>query len=230
MKKIFASILIIIIFASFAACNDSGSQGSENSPNVTVSGDTQSQSSDNKELSVESLMSASATSASSFNYEVIDGKLTITKFIGDETIVVIPDIIESQKVEVIGDYSFANQEEIVAVKLNDSVISVGDNAFENCYAMEVFVSGDSLAVLGRCAFNFCTSLREIKLNEGLETMEFGCFGMTKLNEAYIPESVTSISMGFLIDPDYQDNFVIKGKAGSYAEQYAKDNNYKFEAI
>lgn len=230
MKKIFACILIIIIFASFAACNDSGYQGSENSPNVTVSGDTQSQSGNNKELSVESLMSASATSASSFNYEVIDGKLTITRFIGDETIVVIPDTIDGQKVEVIGESAFVNEEEVKAVKLGNSVTTVCTSAFENCYAMEVFVSGDSLVVLGRCAFNFCTSLREIKLNEGLETMEFGCFGMTKLSEAYIPESVTSISMGFLIDPDYQDNFVIKGKAGSYAEQYAKDNNHKFEAI
>ncbi len=227
MKKIFASILIIIVFASFAACNDSGSQGSENSPNVTVSSDVQNQNGNNEELSVESLMSAPVTDVAAFSYEAIDGQMTITNYTGNDTVVVIPDTIEGQSVVVIGDSAFANNENVKGVVIPDYVTRIERNAFCNCFDLEVFVAGDALQFIGEYAFSYCKSLKSVELNMGLETLELSCFTSTdELKELYIPNTVTTLVYPF---NEAETKVTIISESGSAAESYAKEMGISFKA-
>lgn len=229
-KKILSILLIAILSLSLVACGDSGSNvTSTTSTDAAVDTTAAEQSANSSEVTVETLKSAPVTAESDFSYEVIDGQMTITDYSGSDEIVVIPDTIEGQKVVAIDNFAFANNEVIKGVKLSDGIISVGNNVFENCHSLKIFVCGINVETIGELAFNFCDSLKEVELNEGLKSIGLLCFTATAIERIYIPESVESITMAFL-ETESGEAFVIEGKAGSYAEQYAKDNNHNFEAV
>jgi len=52
---------------------------------------------------------APVTDASKFEYEEVEGGISITDYTGDDEIVVIPEIIDGQKVVEIGSSAFANK-------------------------------------------------------------------------------------------------------------------------
>ena len=64
-----------------------------------------------------------------FEYEVIDGTITITGYTGTETDLVIPAEIDGYPVTAIGSNAFAGHGELSFVTLPDSVASVGSGAF-----------------------------------------------------------------------------------------------------
>ena len=224
MKKICSLILILLISVSLVACGNS--ENGDNS-NITTNNTTV-----NKEETKDFLTlvkTADTTDISLFEYEVVEGQMTITDYIGSDEIVIIPDTIEGQPVAVIGDYCFVNNETIKGVRLSDSVTRIGNDAFENCYGLEVLVCGANLESIGQCAFNFCEKLEHLELGESVKSLDLLCFSSTAIGRIYIPESTESIVSAFVSCPN-EAEMVIEGKVGSYAEQYAIENGYKFEAV
>lgn len=114
------------------------------------------------------------------------------------------------------------------VVLSDSVELLGEFAFEGQETLSCVEFGSGLKKLSRGAFRSCTSLSELTLPQGLKEIGAECFaGCSSLAEIHIPESVE------LIDASAFDGcppeLVIIGKAGSYAEEYAKTNGIEFSA-
>ena len=66
-----------------------------------------------------------------FEFEEVEGGVKITKYTGNENIVVIPEKIDGKAVVMLGEISFANST-VRAVKIPDSVSFIEKGAFANC--------------------------------------------------------------------------------------------------
>ena len=116
------------------------------------------------------------------------------------------------------------------LKIANTVHTIGDHGFANCTELQIFVSGNSLKSIMDFAFNGCRKLREVELNNGLETIEMLSFGLTNLTQIEIPASVTTINMPFTKNEEQQ--LTIIGELGSEAENYVsldgENFNIKFQ--
>jgi hypothetical protein len=71
------------------------------------------------------IMSLSAVSASdTFEYDIRNDGVTITKYIGSDTEIEIPAMIEGKAVVSIGDFAFDRCSSITKIIIPDSVISM----------------------------------------------------------------------------------------------------------
>lgn len=148
--------------------------------------------------------------------------IILDKYVGDDPIVVIPDEIDGYKVSKF-QRIFANNENIVAVRIGNNVTEISNGAFVNCTNLKYLVFGNSVESLG--GGNFVnTNLKEVILNEGLQTIgknDYDDYVIAPTNnkdlQIRIPESVSEIHIA---------DFSLIVKAGSYAETYAKENAEK----
>lgn len=126
-----------------------------------------------------------------FEYEENeDGGITITRYIGEETEVVIPEKINEKNVTVIGKDAFSFILHLEFVKIPDTVTEIEDLAFDHNETLtEVFLS-KNLKSIGYCAFEDCTALSKISLPSSLETMGDGAFiGCTALKTAVVGKNL-----------------------------------------
>ena len=171
------------------------------------------------EITMDDLMSHGETPAEDF--ELIDNsdEIVIQKYIGKDPIMVIPDEINGKKVVSLGTYALANDKNIVAIKIGNNIKDLGEGVFGNCENLRYVVLGDSVKTIG-CNPFLNTNIQEVTLNDGLQKI-----GEDDINNTVdapsknigmdlkIPESVTEMHLR---------DFHLIVKAGSYAEQYAKE--------
>lgn len=115
------------------------------------------------------------------------------------TSVMIPEGVTS-----IGECAFVNCRSLTSVTIPEGVTSIGDNAFYGCNGLTSVTIPDSVTSIGNWAFSDCSSLKSVM----------------------IPNGVTKIYQESFSDCP---NLTIHAPAGSYAEQYAKENNVPFVA-
>lgn len=242
MKKRLLILGVIFTMAvSSAGCGSSSSDNAGKTDQTKQTADVQDsqkdESSDSKsdddkkdtkyksadEITMDDLMSHDETPAEDF--ELIDNsdEIVIEKYVGKDPIVVIPDEIDGKK--VVGfNKTFANDKDVVAVRIGNNVTEVAKTAFGNCEKLKYVVLGNSVKTIGGAAF-VNTNLQNLILNEGLEKIgedDFSNMIYPPMNnegmDLKVPESVTEMHV---ID------FNLIVKAGSYAEQYAKENNLTY---
>ncbi len=116
---------------------------------------------------------------------------------------------------------------ITEIKIPETVNNIGSYAFDGCTGLKtVTIPGKALAVWNE-AFRGCTGLESVYLQEGVERIDSRAFeGCTSLKTLVIPESVNFIEHDAIW---HKEGLTIYGKAGSYAETYAKNNSIKFSA-
>ena len=133
----------------------------------------------------------------------------------------------SPKLNYIYSYAFSGCASLEKLHLPDSTKQVQRNAFENCEALTDIILGAGIKNIPSQAFQGCSSLESIVLPYQVETIEDNAFkNCTKLKKITIPKATTSISDSAF---SYPDKMTIYGVAGSYAEQYAKENDIAFVA-
>lgn len=122
------------------------------------------------------------------------------------------------------------------------------HAFADCEYLECAYIPGTVKDLTE-AFADCENLREVIIENGVTSIgDYAFFNCTSLNELIIPESVTEFgekSVGIMEIREYTSpnksgfrikgyqiipGFIIKGKAGSKAEEYAKKNGINFMRI
>ena len=182
------------------------------------------------------------------------GSVTINKYLGDDSVVWIPEKISGYTVRAIGGKCFEKQslkgvvipETVVTIGNNafqgcknlssvtfkgaPSTITVGDKAFQNCGKLKS-INLPAAKRIGNLAFENCTSLEKIALEYGTEEIGDWCFSKcTSLKEVKIPESVSVVGQGAFSGEHPEDMVVycVEGSAGHEAvKQY--DIKIEFEA-
>ena len=90
------------------------------------------------------------------------------------------------------------------------------------------IDGKRVTRIGDEAFSACTSLTSVTIPDSVTSIGDSAFyRCTNLTSVTIPDSVTSIGWGAFYGCE---SLTIRGKSGSYAETYAKDENIPFKAI
>lgn len=129
------------------------------------------------------------------------------------------------------------------VMIADSAFRGGDYDYDKYGDVDIntlltsVICPPSLKVIGENAFMDCVHLKSVTLSEGLERIEkeafFECYDLESVS---IPASVKEISDGNFSycgtdtqGNDSEEKLTIRGKAGSYAETYAKENKLHFQA-
>ena len=111
------------------------------------------------------------------------------------------------------------------IVLPDSLIVINDGAFQDCSSMPGIIMNSSLTAIPEQCCLRCSSLSDVKLNEGLESIQRIAFAYcTSLEYIEIPQSVSFIDRtAFYGD----DNLTLGVYSGSYAQEYAIDNNITY---
>lgn len=92
--------------------------------------------------------------AKNFDFKVIDGKATITKYRGTDTEVVIPSEIGGLSVTSIGYAAFEYCTSLTSVEIPDSVTSIENRAFENCTSLTSITMPNSVTRIGNFSFGY----------------------------------------------------------------------------
>ncbi len=120
---------------------------------------------------------------------------TITKYIGNQSHVVIPETINGQAVTSIGDFAFTGQS-CTSIVMPDSIIETGLQSFAANTSLVSITLSKNLKIIGDSAFSGCESLSAISIPSSVVTIKGGAFSScTSLTSVTIPNSVTSLGSG-----------------------------------
>lgn len=130
-----------------------------------------------------------------------------------------------KQLKAIAPHAFIGCESLTTVAFPDGLTLIGDDAFEDCVALESVSFPSGLKVVEPGAFGGCVKLSSVVLPDGLKTVGDEAFsGCASLTDVDIPASVEEI--GRRSFPRNAD-LVIRGDAGSYAEEYAEKAGIPF---
>ncbi len=115
---------------------------------------------------------------------------------------------------------------ITGIEIPETVTLIRGYAFHDCQGLKTFTFPGTVSTVDQFTFGSCRNLERVDLQEGVEFIDYAAFdNCDSLKILVIPESVTQIK-NFIGSESYK-NLIIYGKAGSYAETYAKENKIKF---
>ncbi len=139
----------------------------------------------------------------------------------------LTSVLIPKSVTQIGAGVFSRDSRLVSVNIPDGIKTIGDYTFTDCCSLASIVLPDSVTSIGEIAFS-CCNLTSVSLSKNLISIGSNAFyGNARLMSLIIPKSVISIGEGAFAG---QQNMMLYGEEGSYAQQYAKANNITFKSI
>ena len=127
-----------------------------------------------------------ATPLTSFEYLVReDGTAAITKFVGDETEVIISSHIGEAPVVEISQYAFEGAFNVQSVQLPDSIVEIEEFAFIDCSSLESINIPDGVTELFRGTFAACTSFTEFTIPKQITETHEELFSGCQFSDLYI---------------------------------------------
>ncbi len=155
-------------------------------------------------------------------YENSDGDtVSITKYIGSESDVVIPEEIDGKSVTAISYGAFSECTDIKSVVIPNSVTSIDSDAFYGCTSLTSITIPNSVTEIGWGTFGKCTSLTSITIPNSVTSIGNGafanCTSLTTINVATGNKNYISVN-GVLYNKD--KTTIICYPAGK------KDKNFK----
>lgn len=131
-----------------------------------------------------------------FKYSVNDDKVTIIKYTGGDSEVIVPSYIDRKPVISIGSHSFddfAVGINLESVIIPEGVKNIDSYAFHGCTHLRSITIPDSVTDIGSGAFSSCYNLQNINIPDGIKNIGDYTFAYcSSLESITIPDSVTSI--------------------------------------
>ena len=90
-----------------------------------------------------------------------DRGVTITKYVGENSLAVVPNQIDGKPVLKIGEYAFSDNCFIKAITIEAKLVEICGFAFQFCDELETINLPDSLKYIGESAFEGCVKLKSI---------------------------------------------------------------------
>ncbi|MDY2957931.1 leucine-rich repeat protein [Floccifex sp.] len=153
--------------------------------------------------------------ADGYQYVLNGDSITLDKYIGEESNVVVPSTIQGLPVTTIGKYCFAfatHRENIVSVTLPEGITTIDTYAFNAVKSLTSVnipstvrtigkrafygTSISSIAIpegvtsLGNEAFYYCSNLTSVSLPQSLTTINAHAFNKTGLKQILLPDNIT----------------------------------------
>ena len=120
---------------------------------------------------------------------------------------------------------FAGCEALTRITLPDTLEELGNHVFHGCEKLTDLVLPQGVKKIGSHAFEKCYMLEEITIPEKVTRIEYHTFfNCINLKVLHLSENVKVIDRAA-----FTHALTIYAPAGSYAEQYAKENNIPFVA-
>ncbi len=161
-----------------------------------------------------------------------ENSVTITKYIGSDTVVSIPKNLNGKKVTCIGEKAFRSYHYVKRVILNENVKAIGDSAFWGCHNLVAVENATNLEVLGYMSFAWCKKLNDFTLPETLVRIGASAFMFTsfktveipskivklddctfghckELREVTLPKTLTDVHPNCFMEPKYEIKFIRK---------------------
>ena len=139
------------------------------------------------------------------------------------TSITIPDSVTS-----IGSYAFHLCESLDNISIPQSVKKIDDGAFSGCLNLTSITIPEGVKYISTAIFDGCNNLKNVNIPVGVTGIGENAFAnCSSLTNITIPKSVTYI---YKTAFDGCDILTIKCKKGSYADEYAKENNINVEYI
>jgi len=118
--------------------------------------------------------------------------ITITRYLGSESIITIPESIDGKPVTSIGDSAFHHNNSLTSVVIPNGVTSIGKSAFNWCNNLTTIVIPNSVTTIGDWAF-FASGLISVTIPNSVTTIGDSAFeSCLSLTNITIPNSVTTI--------------------------------------
>ena len=128
-----------------------------------------------------------------FTYEMRDGEITITGYIGTDRKIRIPSKINERPVTTIGENAFLKYD-MTYIYIPKTVTTIGEGAFYKCVCLEDVFFTNGLEIICENAFAGCEKLQECKLPESLTLLESSAFDdCTSLKSVSFPKNLKEIS-------------------------------------
>lgn len=234
MKKIIYLTLTFIMMLSLVACdnNTKNSNTDNNSNQVTDKDDKEiNKQTYTGEITEDVLRSHPETSVSDFEYErslKYDG-IMITRYLGNDDIVVVPEQIDGESVVEVAGYVFGNNSQVRGVVLPNTVIEISELFINNSKVEMVIAEG--LQKIGYASFLNCDSLREVILGDNITDIGVSAFAVcVNLEKLVLPATINNMTKNAQYSAFSEcPKLTIYGEKGSYIERIANERSIPFVA-
>ena len=120
--------------------------------------------------------------SSDFEYELNEAGdgIVITKYTGENSVILIPQQIDGYPVVQAGGFGGEN---LQSVKLTDSVKIINENAFKGCSKLTGINIPANIEIIGEDAFKGCTELYNLTIPESITAIRFSMWYTYLNNES-----------------------------------------------
>ena len=170
-------------------------------------------------------ISNDSLSEGSYVYDVLNNEITIKKYSGTESSIVIPEYIGGYKVTTIGASAFRNCTSIQTVTTPDSLTKIDKAAFAGCVNLREFImlSGESQTmdvVIAEGAFSGCKLLENVKLADSVIELGDKCFyGCESLDSIVLPKRLKKLGVLMFYRTNIQSIVIPKTVGNCFQYEY-----------
>ncbi|MDE6728042.1 MAG: leucine-rich repeat domain-containing protein [Oscillospiraceae bacterium] len=206
-KTVFALALLMAVML-MTAC------GSEKTSGTTASVNSNPTSSPAVSSKDTSSKGGNEASASEFEYKIENGGVTLTKYTGKESTLVLPSQIEGKDVKKLG-FSFLRSDEekaVTSVVMSDTITELNAELFSGNPTIKSITFSKGLKEIPKKVCQDTPALENIVLPDGLEVIEHAAFNnCDALKSVVVPDSVKECSVNSFFACDLLETITYKGK-------------------
>lgn len=134
-----------------------------------------------------------------FEYSVLENrKIRITKYIGTDTDILIPDTIDDVDVIELGENAFA-ESDITSIVMSTTLRRIGSWTFENCTELRYVELKPTIERIDGLTFSGCTSLKYIKIYPKMFDVSLNVFAQCGLERIEFEEGIKIIPTGMFVN-------------------------------
>lgn len=117
----------------------------------------------------------------------------VDRYIGEDSVVIIPETFNGKDVTVIGEAAFKDKLSINQVVLNNNITTILDNAFSGSFNIEEITLSSNLETISSYAFANCHALKNIDIISNVTSIgDYAFYKCTTIQNIELPNTVETL--------------------------------------